>query len=610
LKNKKIPSESLLKGRRAIEFIEGVNLIDDLQWNESNNKWILHYSVFLDEINDTILPKKTEWYILIDDEYPRGNISFFPSKINSLTQTFPHQLYNGEGRKDYPWRNGLVCLDTNVRSLGHLVANDEPFEENVRLSWYVERLKHWLKSASLNQLTLENEPFELVDFPESSALKLGFSENHQSFKYWSTTDIKYGIVELSLINPGSFLVRNFKSPQGHCFRMIKWGEYASQFKNYDKIIGSWILLNEVPHLKPWQAPLTWLELNEICLKQGIDLFKKINSLKSKQKYRNNIAHILLVGFPIKKNLNDDNSEIFWKGIEIPITFKTEILVKRAKLKANERKPDKQSKYMNKHENIKWMHSFNWSKESIMTRGILPKSLTSSKILQIGAGALGSSVSELLIRGGVEKFGIIDFDYLEMGNITRHTLLLNNLDNSKAEALMDRLNKSSLHSNVSAFKGSIQFNLKKNSEALEKYNVVLDCTGDDDVLASLESCQWLSPKRFVSISLGFGGKRLFIFTHVGMSFQNEVFKKLIDPWLRKEQNEYSDEVFPREGLGCWHPLFPARIDDVWLMAATAVKKFEGIFKEQNTSLLSVYEQQNTNAGDFEGLKLVEEVVYDG
>ncbi|MEH7148608.1 hypothetical protein, partial [Priestia megaterium] len=244
--NNVVPTESLLRGRRATEFIEGITLLNDLQWNESIEQWILHCSLFSNKIEASILPKKTEWYILIDNEYPKGNIRFFPAKVNSFTQTFPHQMYNGEGNKEFPWRSGMLCLDTNVRTLGRFITNNEPFEEDKRLIWYVERAIHWLIAASLNELTIDDEPFELIDFPESSGFKIGFSENYQSFRYWNSTDVKFGIAEFSLILPGTFLIRHFKKPNGQCFREVTWGQYASQFKSHDRVLGSWLLLNEVP----------------------------------------------------------------------------------------------------------------------------------------------------------------------------------------------------------------------------------------------------------------------------------------------------------------------------------------------------------------------------
>ncbi|RSK45406.1 HesA/MoeB/ThiF family protein [Bacillus canaveralius] len=599
----KLPGELLLKGRRALEFIEGITLIDDLQWNESVEKWVLHCSLFSDKINEAVIPKYTDWYILIDLKYPHGPIGFFPSKINGIINTFPHQLYNGEGSKVKPWRDGLLCLDANVRSLRRIGFSDEPFEADLRLAWYAERALQWLIAASKSTLTLIDEPFELVDFPQRSSLKIGFSEDYQSYRYWNYVDIKYGLAEFSIILPGTFLVREFKKIDGQCVKKVSWGNYASQYKNHNKLSGSWILLNEIPHIEPWQAPSTWRELNDICTEQGIDLKRIMGLLRRKQNNGNKIAQILLLGFPVKNKLNDEDSEIFWKAIEIPILFNIERVVKNHHKKQNE------NITINNHREIRWMNSYNWSKKSIMSRGIQPETIASSKILQIGAGSLGSSIAELLVRSGLEKIAIIDHDLLEMGNITRHALTLNDIGQYKAESLMHRLNQSALHGKAVAFPGTLEMNLKEKSEQLGIYNIILDCTGDDAVLNDLYNFNWTTPKTFISISLGYGGKRLFIFSCTDTHFPIDIFREMIEPWLRIEQRESQGEEFPREGLGCWHPLFPARIDDVWLMAATAVKKLEDIYRKKLSPFLSIYEQEMKD-GVFQGLRLLKNEVYNG
>lgn len=240
--------------------------------------------------------------------------------------------------------------------------------------------------------------------------------------------------------------------------------------------------------------------------------------------------------------------------------------------------------------------------------MLPKSINESKILIIGAGALGSSIGELLTRAGVEKLGIIDFDNLEMGNLTRHSLLVTEVGRSKGEALANRLNKTSIHSKVTFYSGTLKDIIENNMDELKKYRVIIDCTGEDEVLDYLQQYKWPAIKQFISISLGFGGKRLFVFSNCGSIFRYKLFRKLINPWLQEEQRWYEESELPREGLGCWHPLFPARNDDVWIMAATAVKRLETMYRERQKALFSVYEQGENN-GEFSGIDLVYNEVFD-
>jgi hypothetical protein len=607
MRKSKAPSEQVLKGRRALEFIKGVTLLKDLQWNEPTKQWVLHCSLFSDEIDEQVITKSTEWYVIIDENYPIGRIRFFPSKENSITQTFPHQLFNGIGEEEQPWRNGLLCLDTNVESLGRFTEDVEPTEEDTRLAWHAERAIQWLIAASTNTLTLEDEPFELVDFPESSSIKVGFSEGSDSFNSWKNSEHYYGIAEFSMFRPysGIWLVREFKTTHGSIVREIDWGTNVTQQKKEQKMSGYWLLLKEVPYKRPWQAPLTWSEFHEICEHQGIDLWKSLRQLVNKQ--RDGLVHVLLIGFPIKNKLNDEDSEIFWQGIQLPILSYGNQVMKGFRLNEKGYWNTDRARHLNGTRKIGWMHSYNWSKQSVMSRGMLPKAISESSILQIGAGSLGSVTAELLTRAGVEKMGIIDYDTLEMGNITRHTLQLKDVKNSKAVALTSRLNQTSLHSKVISLQGSLKYNAEIKREELEKYDVILDCTGEDEVLNDLNQMQWTFPKRFISISLGYGGRRLFIFSSTGTHFPHNSFRRMINPWLREEEKEYANVTLPREGLGCWHPLFPARIDDVWMMASAGIKRLEVIFSDDTKSVLSVFEQQ-INDGSFEGIKLVSEEEY--
>lgn len=68
--------------------------------------------------------------------------------------------------------------------------------------------------------------------------------------------------------------------------------------------------------------------------------------------------------------------------------------------------------------------------------------------------------------------------------------------------------------------------------------------------------------------------------------------------------FSFSIIPRNGIGCWHPTFPARSDDVWLAAATAVKAIENYIITKSEKTLSIVYEQRENDGIFEGYILVD------
>lgn len=65
---------------------------------------------------------------------------------------------------------------------------------------------------------------------------------------------------------------------------------------------------------------------------------------------------------------------------------------------------------------------------------------------------------------------------------------------------------------------------------------------------------------------------------------------------------SEAKLPRQGIGCWHPLFPARMDQVAIATATAVR----LLHEQagrpgdGAPALTVFEERPGATGEFAGL----------
>ena len=74
------------------------------------------------------------------------------------------------------------------------------------------------------------------------------------------------------------------------------------------------------------------------------------------------------------------------------------------------------------------------------------------------------------------------------------------------------------------------------------------------------------RRWISTSLGYGGRRLYVFDADGRRFPTDRFRGEIQHWIRRESMEIQERGVPREGPGCWHPLFPARYDAIMMMAA--------------------------------------------
>jgi hypothetical protein len=103
----------------------------------------------------------------------------------------------------------------------------------------------------------------------------------------------------------------------------------------------------------------------------------------------------------------------------------------------------------------------------------------------------------------------------------------------------------------------------------------------------------------------GSKRLFCYAGHAAGFSHQDFLNRMAPWLQTEVTENRGCRLPREGLGCWHPVFPARIDDVWMMSTALVKYITGyVGQGAGRTVLTVFEQQEGEDG-FSGIRRIAE-----
>jgi hypothetical protein len=68
--------------------------------------------------------------------------------------------------------------------------------------------------------------------------------------------------------------------------------------------------------------------------------------------------------------------------------------------------------------------------------------------------------------------------------------------------------------------------------------------------------------------------MYLFAFRGVEFPVEDFQDQVRPLLERDAEEWGDAEMPWAGAGCWHPVFPARVDDIWLLAAAGVKQILG------------------------------------
>jgi ThiF family len=587
------PTEDLLAGRRALDALAGsVAIIQDWTWCSEVGRWTLACQICSSQGHSS------NWYILAEASYPFGEIDFYPAEIGGIEQTYPHQNHNGWPEAGFLWRKGKICLDSSVSSLGRIGGEREPFNSHERLLWYCQRAIAWITAAEGGTLTKPGDPFELPHFPHRETSLVAFSETPQNLPLWQELTCRAGICELSKVkqNPRILVVQKFLADDGSKIHESHWGSCLKTLGDQvrARVWGLWLRLDKVPVLPPWEAPTKWEQLREIAESQGFDLDQLLMTGLACR--RRHTLELILIGFPIPQIAGGQLVQMHWQPIML-----SSIRPPKSGFGGQRNLKLHHEKIFEMQKRIRWGTCQNWDASEISNRGRLPLAVRSQSIGLIGAGALGGALANLLVRAGNYALTLCEFDVVQIGNLVRSNYSLLEIGESKAQALRLQLLQASPHSAVKIINESFPPCSPENIDCIKACDVILDCTAEDSVLQQLESFSWQAEKLFVSISLGFKAKRLFCYGVRSKCFPVEDFHARLEPWLERESQEYTLEDFPHDGVGCWHPVFPARLDDVTLMAAIAIKFIEQLIVDMSTELTFAVYTAQYEGETFAGIK---------
>lgn len=602
----------LLNARRDLPCIEGYELLNDWQWDTVSKTFFLNFSMSLTRAS-TNVPSYTEWFVTVPKNYPFGEVKIYPSVRNSITATFQHQACNSSISKNGLWRSGALCVTTISSNLSRSAFEKAPLDGGNRLSWMIKRTKNWLYAAIDGTLTSNDELFESPDFKIQDADGLTYSaiynEDIVSAINWSDeseTNYHSGTVDyhLMICSDSCYLIpKEYVSFNGEFIFHPTWGAFCPDLSNTRTIKGMWILLNHVPIVNIWQAPMTWQQLCDCCSCDGLDLINEVQ--KFAHYCRDGRRHPISVGFPIPEKFGGPDREITWQ------TFLLPALASKSSAPNGFRNSEKgcfsadKAYRLTNNMPLSWITTENWNEHSISSRGHMPEKIESLDILLIGCGSLGSTIAEILSRANVHHITCLDKERFTAGNLCRHVLTLSSLGQSKAAALSTHLCEVNAHITPAHISASFELGEDgKPTVDLSSYNLIIDTTGEDSVLQVLNACEFERAKTLISASVGLGAKRLY-FSAIKTKRPNfNDFLETVRPYCEKDTVDQDLSKLPREGLGCWHPLFPARSEDIWLAAGTVTKLIEHFFVAQNLSSLTTIYEQRTSNGLFEGYQTVE------
>lgn len=603
--------EAVDVGTRALEGAEGFNWINLPHYREEVGRWVFSCRLTVEVPDAGPVPATTHWWVLIPQVYPAGEVEVLPAKKGGLEVTFPHQLFNAPGNPDRPWRAGKLCLQAPLDIMDQPGLDTGPRRAAHRLPWVIARCREWLRQASRGDLLRNGQSFELPDFRLGAEGRLVTFETAERLELWRDAATRSGFVELWRLPPLTKvrIVGAFTDSNGRV--VVSAPSWSPSFRKRleDRRYGIWVRIEAVPYVEPWQAPSDYRELTDVLRRQGVDLKTLLPPLLASGRESSAVYRLeprpqptLLVGFPIPEEMAGDPVRIHWVGFDLPeLTASDE---HANGFRTNARGQFEQDRrHLLGLKPLPWRTTESWTDEDLTGRGRLPTALRRARVALLGAGALGSAVAELLVRGGVRSMLIVDADAMEAGNLVRHTLTLNDLGRNKAEALAHRLSALSPHAEISAEAHNFP-NLRKGGlEQLGAANLVLDLTASRSVPPALAAFDWGEGSRhFARLSVNLGAERLFVFGAQGKRFPVRQYNAEITPELRKEMERIREADLPRDAPGCWHPLWPGSAAAVHLMAASAIPILIELMEEGTTGLTIL--ERREEAGRFHGLTRVE------
>lgn len=534
---------------------------------EDATGWVFECVAKVPYPNQENIPSEVPLHVWVPEEFPHEPVDIYP--ICAEVNGFPHQ----------DAESGKLCLP----------QEDLAPRDVFRLVCYIKWAIEWLENAAKGTLLKPGYLYELPDFsrkfldsPLVKKLSLIFEESSNSYETWESHIGKFGDVECfwgSKIR--ALFAVNFRDQKGS---LIRESEFSPNVLEKDsRINGKWVIMPDIRY-KRHRPPQTYEEMNSLCSKNGMDFYRNLKAawnLENPCKFG-----VLLVGFPIPEITGQDPTEIHWQ----PLFFEN---YNRSKKRPTKRRTKTQSNRQNQiweklkgsgcfslSQQLPWGKVENVAHKRLYVRGAHPAKVQSTTIAFLGCGALGSSVAELLARGGVKQLNLFDPDSIQFGNLCRHTLDGSSIRLNKAVALAKRLSRANPLSSIQGYALGIPLNSHSDEvirRVFAEADVLIDCTTSDTAFDWLNQYAIENDKRLISLFFNLRAELLTICISGNSDPCGDIFGDLNDS-VRRNQTPIDPDVYFHEpsaeeeimeGAGCWHATFPAQYAHVQILAAHAV-----------------------------------------
>lgn len=506
-----------------------------------------------------------------EDSVIKGSIEIafngLESSLNFHFEIYPPYPLKHHGSETIRFYNkDLIAINHVMRDGSICIHNSHNTDLKQKILMDFDSLRQWIQKYYIDQEKDFN--YEHIVVEEGLV-----EENYYSYIF---TDIGYsfskgdfGEVKIPPLNNAFYkdkIIQNFLVQKFIFKRSEIPCSWSTHYKNIQvQDIGLFYFLDIHP------AKMNKFIFNNWSEFQGLVSNEFLNYLYEFEK--KNVAKFKGAILPLFFGYRTVKSEIYWQASlikigEFPIQGEAEVFLGAKTGKWN-------TKLISS--DIQWALTRDSSYKYFFGRGTLDKSITESKILIVGLGAIGSMVAKTLTRGGCKYIDIVDYDTKEPENVCRSEYLFQNGLCDKVREIESLLIAISPFVEVEIIKKEyfelIAKMLYNDMEArshlsanLNEYDIVFDCTTDNDLMHILETFELTG--QIINMSITNHAQELVCaFSPNIYNFVNTQFSEILN-------NDLEDLYEP---TGCWNPTFKASYNDINTLVQFAIKHINNIYK---------------------------------
>ncbi|MVO09205.1 hypothetical protein GOQ30_08540 [Flavobacterium sp. TP390] len=495
---------------------------------------------------------------------------FIAGKIELISRTKPNVTFDVKVEAIYPLKNGnsesISFVNVDLKQYAHINFDGSVCFHSLSSSDLEYKLDNDIKALlewfhKYYELEIDDKHFEYLFYSKLNKKNIflfcdsDFTPNKEDFGFFYYTK-GYSTEK------NNYLIQGLKSQNDNSKISFLWANYYSTFKNSFK--GIYYILDKAPVYHRNFSFNKWTDFETVF---NSNFLKFLNDSKKKLEKKDLIEgkfFVLLLGYPIYDGkINYETILVDYYNLPV---YKGDLI----------------------DNDVIWSKTVDSSYDIFFGRGKLHNSLTESKILVLGVGAIGSNLAESLVRGGCKNVDLFDNDVKEIGNICRAKYNFFSGENYKVDELALLLTSISPFVEINKFNNAV---IPLNTDELrkiyldffDKYNYIFNCTASNDVNIIIDGLPIKS--QLISLSISNNANDLVCVIGKGNVYAT-------NSKIYNEINQDLSDLFNPQG--CWSPTFKASFHNINVLLNFALSNIDYKLKKGlalKTFMLEVNENEN-------------------